>query len=177
MESRGDLVAKLEAESFMKEMDRDSLESTAIDRQEVQTEASPQAAIIATPEPRWSRARNEEDERRAGNAEDPSANGSNDSLAPSETGYGGSAISGDDDMSLISPRSPAPIEPLVTMKSLYQDPLYHPGVVSLFVNRANPWMKRPRKPLALDLWDLHKSSAEKGREAPPDCSNGCGPNS
>jgi hypothetical protein len=165
-------VAKLEAESFMKEMDRESLENTAEDRSEFQIEASPQAAIVASHEPRWLRAGNEEDEHRAENAEDSFADGIKDSLAPSETGYGGSAMSGDDDMSLISPRSPAPIEPLVTMKSLYRDPLYHPGVVSLFLNRANPWMKRPRKPLALDLWDL---STEKSSEAPPNCSNGCGP--
>lgn len=84
----------------------------------------------------------------------------------------------DDCLSPMTPGPPPKIEFFVTPKPLYQNPLYHPGVVSLFHHRTNPWVQQVRRPSSLDLWEVPGDEAagevpqELEAEVPQDAETG-----
>ena len=147
--SRSDTVAQLEAKSFLTEMTQ-RLEKTAQEGFEIRPE-SPRPAAVRTPRlPRMSH-RIEDEEEWLEDRDDPSRL---HPAAPSESRDDNLLGMSDDYSSPITPRSPAPIEFFVSPKPLYQHPPYHPGVISLFHNRANLWVQKSPRPSALDLWEV-----------------------
>lgn len=49
--------------------------------------------------------------------------------------------------------SPAPIQPYVTKKSLFERPFYDPAVLDLFRHRENVWVNHVKRKTALDMWE------------------------
>lgn len=59
----------------------------------------------------------------------------------------------------VTPASRETIELYVTHKSLYKVPLYDCGVLSLFHNKRNIWVHKQSRPVALDMWVLNEESS------------------
>lgn len=129
-QSRGDIVANLDAQSFLAELSSEM---------EEERRQSHKPSPIELPE--------DAEGTREYMMEDSPEPLDNDQIEDA-------MVTEDLCSSPVTPRPQAPIEFYVTPKSLYQNPPYHHGVVALFLNKTNAWVRKASRPTALDMWEL-----------------------